>query len=305
MKKYTFLFTIAALMGSLLCLSCGEEFLTSSSAEKRAAGEAVTETAILSFLGSAYQPLLFDSYAANNYNAILFMSDLRSDDIYKGGGSADDQLYLYHLSLFTTSPTTSLIGLWTLYYSGLARCNNVLMNCDNAANIAPDKLEQYKAEAHFLRAYYTHLLWKFFGNIPYFTEHLQSPFLAPQYTANDIYGFIMDDLDYACVQGRMEMKTDGSNLGRASRAAALMLKARVVLYQKDQSRYAEITNDMATIISSGAYRLFDDFAAMWDDENEFCSESIFESNQLPEGKVWASGWQGYGTNFPAFISPDG
>jgi hypothetical protein len=302
MKKYTFLL-IALLAGSLLCSSCGDDFLTSSSSEKRAAGEAVTETAILSFLGSAYQPLLFDSYAANAYESVVFMSDLRSDDIYKGGGDAGDQLYLYSLSIFTTSPTTSLGGQWTLGYSGLARCNNVLMNCETAEGIAPGKLEQYKAEAHFLRAYYMHLLWKFFGNVPYFKEHLQSPYLAPQYAADQIYGFIMDDLDYACAEGRLEMKTAGADLGRASRAAALMLKARVVLYQKDQARYAEITGDMATIISSGAYSLFADFAAMWEDANEFCAESIFESNQLPEGKTWASGWQGYGTNLPAFISP--
>jgi hypothetical protein len=304
MKKYTFLFTIAALAGSLLCFSCGDDFLTSYPAEKRTAGEAATETAILSFLGSAYQPLLFDSYANNAYESIVLMSDLRSDDIYKGGSDAGDQLYLYNLSIFTTSPTTSLAGLWTIYYSGLARCNNVLANCETTVGIAPAKLEQYKAEACFLRAYYTHLLWKLFGNIPYFTEQLQSPYLAPQYTADEIYGFIMADLDYACAAGRMEMKTSGADVGRASRAAALMLKARVALYQKAQSRYGEITGDMATIIGSGQYTLFPNFAAMWDDENEFCSESIFESNQLPEGKTWASGWQGYGTNFPAFIAPN-
>jgi hypothetical protein len=303
MKKDIFLFTIAILMGSLLCFSCGEDFLTSSSTEKRASGEAATETTILSFLGSAYQPLLFDSYAANAYESTVLMSDLRSDDIYKGGGSADDQLYLYNLSIFNTTPTTSLGGLWQIYYSGLARSNNVLINCETAINIAPAKLEQYKAEAYFLRAYYTHLLWKFFGNIPYFTELLESPYLATQYSADEIYDFIMADLDYACAQGRMEMKTSGADLGRVSRAAALMLKARVVLYRKDQSRYAEITNDMATIISSRQYELFPGFDAMWNDENEFCVESIFESNQLPEGKTWSSGWQGYGTNFPAFISP--
>jgi hypothetical protein len=83
-----------------------------------------------------------------------------------------------------------------------------------------------------------------------------------------------------------------------------MLKARVVMYQKDESRYAEITKDMAEIINSTQYKLFDDFGAMWDDENEFCIESIFESNQIPEGKTWGTGWFGFGTNLPAFISPN-
>jgi len=45
---------------------------------------------------------------------------------------------------------------------------------------------------------------------------------------------------------------------------------------------------MATIIKSGEYELFEDFDAMWEDENEFCKESIFESNQLPEGKGWGN-----------------
>lgn len=94
-----------------------------------------------------------------------------------------------------------------------------------------------------------------------------------------------------------------ASTGRVNKAAALMLKARVVLYQKDTQRYAEVTRDMAEIINSNEYSLFPNFADMWLDQNEFSSESIFESNQLPEGKTWASGWQGYGTNLPAFISP--
>ncbi len=110
--------------------------------------------------------------------------------------------------------------------------------------------------------------------------------------ADSVYTYIMKDLDYACAEGRLAMKTTGSDLGHASRAAALMLRARVVLYQKDQSKYPQITDDMAAIITSGEYELFEDFDAMWRDENEFCKESIFESNQLPEG-VFKGGW-GFG-----------
>nr|MBP9032082.1 RagB/SusD family nutrient uptake outer membrane protein [Dysgonamonadaceae bacterium] len=149
-----------------------------------------------------------------------------------------------------------------------------------------------------------HLLWKFWGNIPYFEEPLSNPpYMAKQLPADSIYNKILKDVDFACVEGRLPMKATGSDLGRASRAAALMLRARVVLYQKDESRYPQITNDMATIINSGEYELFEDFDAMWRDENEFCKESIFESNQLPEGKTWGNSWSGYGTNLPAFISP--
>lgn len=306
MKKYKYLTIVAALVGTLITTSCGDDFLTASSTEKQEAGAPATEGAILSNLGSAYQILLFDSYANNNYNAVLLMSDLRSDDLYKGGGDAGDQGQLYKLSQFTSSAAESLDGLWSIYYTGLARCNNVLIACENAVDIKEDMLNQYKAEAHFLRAYYMHLLWKFWGNIPYFDKPLVTPpYMAKQLSADEIYAKIMEDLDFACADEKLPMSVTTANLGRVTQAAALMLKARVVLYQKDATRYAEVTNDMATIIKSGKYELMKSFDKMWEDENEFCKESIFESNQLPEGKTWASGWGGYGTNMPAFISPNG
>ena len=314
MKKYIYILVIALLAGFV---SCSDDFLTNSTTERQAAGAPATEGAILSNLAAAYQILLFDSYAANQYNSIPLMSDLRSDDIYKGGGDAGDQHQLYLLSLFTSTPQETLEGLWSIFYSGLSRSNNAITACENAVNVAPEKVEQYKAEAHFLRAYYMHWLWKFWGNVVYFEEPLSKPpYMTNQSKADDIYAVIMKDLDYATGKNakgedRLPMKlakdVNGNDIiastGRVNKAAALMLKARVVLYQKDTQRYAEVTRDMAEIINSNEYSLFPNFADMWLDQNEFSSESIFESNQLPEGKTWASGWQGYGTNLPAFISP--
>lgn len=305
MKKYI-IYAASLMVSSLITLtSCGDDFLTAGPTEKPEAGAEATEGAILSSLGSAYQILLFDSYANNNYNSILLMSDLRSDDIYKGGGDAGDQSTLYSLSQFKISPSESLGGLWSIYFTGLARCNNVIIACNNAVGVLDAKKTQYNAEAHFLRAYYLHLLWKFFGNIPYFEEPLKDPYMAKQLSADEIYTKILADLEIACQDGALAMNTnDGTSRGRVSRAAALMLKARVVMYQKDEAKYAEVANDMATIIKSGNFKLMKDFNAIWVDENEFCSESIFESNQMPEGKTWSSGWGGYGTNLPAFISPN-
>lgn len=102
MKKYKFILLLAAAMG---CVSCGDDFLTSHPTQSQEAGGAATEGAILSNLGSCYQILLFDSYANNNYNSIVLMSDLRSDDIYKGGGDAGDQGQLYRLSQLDATAT--------------------------------------------------------------------------------------------------------------------------------------------------------------------------------------------------------
>lgn len=312
MKKYINLFIIILLAG---LVSCSDDFLTNSTTERQAAGEPATEGAILSNLAAAYQILLFDSYAANNYNSIVLMSDLRSDDIFKGGGDAGDQHQLYLLSLFTTTPQENIGGLWSIYFAGIARTNNAIEACENAVGFetreAERRLNQYKAEAHFLRAYYTHWLWKFWGNIPYFESLLtEPPYMARQHTADEIYAEIIQDLDFALGtddegDDRLPMSVSQNDWGRVNKAAAIMLKARVVLYQKDQGRYSEVTAGLAEVINSNEYELFPDFTEIWVDANEFNQESIFEVNHLPEGKTWASGWQGYGTNLPAFISPNG
>lgn len=316
MKKYINLLIIILLVG---LVSCSDDFLTNSTTERQAAGEPATEGAILSNLASAYQVLLFDSYARQNYNSIVLMSDLRSDDIFKGGGDAGDQRQLYLLSLFTTTPQENIGGLWNIYYQGIARANNAIEACENAVGFDTKedarKLNQYKAEAHFLRAYYTHWLWKFWGNIPYFESLLvDPPYMARQYSADEIYAEIIEDLDFALGKDeegndRLPMRTSQSDMGRVNKATTIMLKARVVLYQKDQSRYGEITTGLGEIIRSGEYALFPDFTEIWTDENEVTNnsanrESIFEVNHLPEGKTWGDGNQGYGTNLPAFISPN-
>ena len=306
MKKYSFLITIITFAGYLSFSSCTDDFLSAESAGNLEAGAPATEEVIFSNLVSAYQILLFDSYADYNYNSLLLMSDLRSDDCFKGGGSAGDQQQLYNLATFTSTPSQIIGGLWKIYFVGIARCNNTILSAENALEGSnPDNVKRYKAEALFLRAYYTHLLWKFWGNIPYFTQPLEYPFLAPQYKADEIYAFIMDDIKAAEDLNILPMATKGNEIGRANKAALLMLKARVVLYQKDAAKYAEITADMAAIIASNEYQLFDDFDKLWESEGEFSSESIFETNQLPSGRRWGGAWEGYGTNLPAFISPEG
>lgn len=300
MRKY-FYIALAAMLGFS---SCGEDFLTISPTSSQEAGGDATEGAILSNLGSCYQVLLFDSYANSNYNSIVLMSDLRSDDIYKGGGDAGDQGQLYRLSQLDATPTELPAGLWNIYYTGISRCNNVLLACENAKGVSEAKLNQYKAEAHFLRAYYTHWLWKFWGNIPYFEEDLPAPYMAKQYTADEIYAQIIEDVNFAIEGDKLPMETAAADAGRVSKAAAMMLKARVVMYQKDASKYGEVLADMVAIIKSGKYELVGDYKSIWLNAGEFGNESIFETNQLPEGKTWGNAWQGYGTNLPAFISPN-
>ena len=301
----------AVLASGLTLTSCGEDFLESLPTDHLADGGTATESSINSGLAATYQILLFDSYANNNYEAIPVIADVQSDDCYKGGGDAGDQLQIYNISLFQADGLHTLPGSWNIYTSGFARANAVINACKGIENPSAT-VKQYNAEAHFLRAYYVYMLWKYFGNIVFFTEPLTpaTNYMTPQITADEAYAQIIADVEVAAEEGVLAMSTNGTaekgpDKGRVSRAAALMLKARAVMYQNDKSRYQEVANDLATIIKSGAFELEPDFDALWDNDHEFCNESIFESNQMGEGKTWSSGWGGYGTNLPAFISPNG
>ena len=112
-------------------------------------------------------------------------------------------------------------------------------------------------------------------------------------------GQLLAELDKSTLQEQVKQ-------ARANLAALYMLKARVVMYQNDQAKYNEVAADMAKIISSASYELVP-FDALWTgaDENDFSRESIFESNQISDGKRdWGSAWAGCGTNLPAYISPN-
>lgn len=56
----------------------------------------------------------------------------------------------------------------------------------------------------------------------------------------------------------MPESVDITMKGRVTKAVAQMLKAEVVMYQNDESRYAEVLSDMRSIISSQLYSLHDD-----------------------------------------------
>mgnify|MGYP002524041632 CR=1 FL=1 len=309
MKNLKLYIAVAVVSAGMALTSCGDSFLDPEPTTQGAAGAAGDPLNINSGLAASYQILGFDSYANGSYESSAFIGDIQSDDAWKGGGDANDGMNGMNLavSMFNTSGNLTLSGTWNIYTSGITRVNSVLGLIEAATTSNPAEvtlIKKYKAEALFLRAYYLYMLWRSFGAVPFQETLFEPPYLCRQLTPDEVYTQIIKDVDGSIENFTdAEMSTnDGTNDGRASLAAAYMLKARTVMYQKDQSKYQEVANDLATIINSGEFELYPDFNALWDNEREFCSESIFETNQMGEGKTWSSGWQGYGTNLPAFIS---
>ena len=70
-----------------------------------------------------------------------------------------------------------------------------------------------------LRAYYYNNLWKFWGNIPFFTDNLEAmPYTAPQLKADEVYENVITDLKDVLDKNLLPMKADESELGRVTQA---------------------------------------------------------------------------------------
>lgn len=234
-----------------------------------------TESDIFKALTGVYNVLQAGHDGSHYYFSLS--ADVMSDDLNAGGGDATDIVILQVLDNFTVSPITNPGGLWSQYYKGINRANTVIAKIPQASG-NPEVLSRYKAEAHLLRSVYYYWLWLYYGNLVILTENIENPseyYSQKQSSPDEVYNFLIKELDEHVI-GKLPMSVTGAENGRLTDAAAIALKAKIVLYQNDQSRYAAIVEDMNKVVNSGEYDLMSDFGQIWLQAGEHCKESIFE-----------------------------
>lgn len=138
------------------------------------------------------------------------------------------------------------------------------------------------AEARFLRGYFYFELVKNFGGVPLITgfllpEEIQGITRA---SAEDVYKFIEDDLKAAAGVLPQRSQYAATDMGRATRGAALGLLGKVYLYQ---SKWQEAHDVLKTVIDEGEYKLLDNFGDVWDVDHNNSEESLFEVQYMYDG----------------------
>lgn len=119
---------------------------------------------------------------------------------------------------------------WQQMYIRIRACNLALKNLETPKfNNANKIAERLKGEALFMRAYYYHQLVRYFGGVPLVDRPYalgEADYLAPRNTMEECINFIVKDCDQSATL------LNGITLanGRASKAAALALKSRILLY---------------------------------------------------------------------------
>lgn len=293
MKNIKIILATLLILFGLGLNSCGDSFLSTDPTVDIPEEEFFTSPERLqSSLMAAYQPLLWHDWGYGQYNPLMILGDIMGEDLNPGGANNKDNEHWHRMNTFTATDELVPTGLWDICFAGVYNSNIVIANKDNITGASESMINEAYGEALTLRAFYYDILWRYWGNLPYYTDNPSAPpYFVEQIDAGKVYERIMEDLDIVIGDDLLPMKTTSvEEYGKVNMATAKMLRAKVVLYQKDESRYATVLQDMKDIIASGVYELYDDFKEMWEVEGEWCSESIFEVNYTdrPSARSWGN-----------------
>lgn len=306
MKKFT-LYSFAALALMLGTASCGDDFLSvEPSSSLPIDGYYTTESRMMESAVAAYDPMQWYDYFGG-WAPLSLVWDSMADDMYVGGGNTSDQSQIHLISQYKSDPRNNIDGAWTTSYSGINRSIRLIDNAKDS-DLSDDKKALFIAEGRAMRAWYYLVLWKTWGNIPFYEENLTSlPYLADQLTADQVYEKVVVDLESVLDSEVLPMKQPDEWAGRMTQAAASMIYADYVMYQKDQSRYGKALGYMKAIINSHKYDLVKNYNDLYALDKEWNEEIIFDVNYIAKGgkRTWGNANFTGGTVYPEMIGIDG
>ena len=180
---------------------------------------------------------------------------------------------------------------WNTFYGNIANLNRFLSRIDDVpaegeSNIAWKN--SLKGQALFLRAYNYHMLYAIYGRVV-LVDHvfdLDAEFNEGLSSMDEVAAFIIKDLDEAISLLPLDIES-----GRASKGAAMALKARVLLYQASPlfgtpstAKWQAASDAAKAVIDLGRYSLksvsdWEEYAALFYDNDN--PEGIFVKHYDP------------------------
>lgn len=218
------------------------------------------------------------------------LCNITTDDCWMGNTTQDPGEY--RVACMFTGNTIELgnacQNFWQYRYKGITQCN-----------IAIDKIAQIKfndenyqkrliAEAKFLRGFYYLDLVKNFGGVPIMLS-LKMPSEVQgieRASKEDTYAQIEQDLKEAAADLPARSEQAASQVGHATRGAALGFLAKAYLYE---GKYEEAEKVLQELCCRGSYagqtpeyKLMDDFSKVWNIDYNNSDESLFEIQTLDD-----------------------
>ncbi|MEX2591935.1 MAG: RagB/SusD family nutrient uptake outer membrane protein [Anditalea sp.] len=255
----------------MLMLSCAEDYL------EKSPKAVLTQDSFFQTAEHAEQAVNAIYSHLRSFNVHVFsyigVTDIASDDAEKGSVPGD-AAFLEDINNFThDANNTASAGIWGGYYQGVFRANQVIENVPNI-DMDASLRDRLLGEARFLRAYFYFFLVRTYGDVPIIERPLNpEEYQQTRNPTEEVYNFIIADLEFAMDNLPSKSEYDAEDLGRATSGAAQGFLAKVNLFQDD---YQGAYDNAVAVINSNEYALYPDYLGIFRQEGEHSSESLFE-----------------------------
>ena len=200
--------------------------------------------------------------------------------------------YMMFLATYTDRDGT-IQAHWQTFYDGIHRVNTFIRSVKGMRGIITDEqINEYVAEAKFLRAMFYFSLTDLFGGVPYYDEstNVNEEFMnlkQPRSSLEEVRAHILEDLDEAIKY--LPVEHAASEYGRATKGAAYALRGKVHLYDKE---WQSAINDFEEIVynksNNYGYALDDDYARVF---------KLYNGAKSPETVFSIQNKSGVGTEY--------
>ena len=200
--------------------------------------------------------------------------------------------YMMFLATYTDRDGT-IQAHWQTFYDGIHRVNTFIRSVKGMRGIITDEqINEYVAEAKFLRAMFYFSLTDLFGGVPYYDEstNVNEEFMnlkQPRSSLEEVRAHILEDLDEAIKY--LPVEHAASEYGRATKGAAYALRGKVHLYDKE---WQSAINDFEEIVynksNNYGYALDEDYARVF---------KLYNGAKSPETVFSIQNKSGVGTEY--------
>ena len=179
------------------------------------------------------------------------------------------------------NPFNNPFDEWGSAYGQIRKTNLVLANY---ITLKGDQtaIDQLKGQAYFLRAYYYAELVNLYGGVPIIkkAQKMGDSISVTRNTYEECIDFIIADLDSA--SALLPLGWEGSDVGHATKGAAMALKSRELLFaasplhneSNSVAKWTSASNAAKAVIDSMEYELYPDYYELFHMDNN--QEVIFD-----------------------------
>jgi starch-binding outer membrane protein, SusD/RagB family len=272
--NYKFIYTLATV--ALLASGC-KKFLTKTPVNNLAVQNFYkTQDDALKGLNAAYHNL----QRPGCYNSRIWMLDIIAGNSIVGAGGGTDGLETQQAASFaTTSANPGVLDAWTAHWGAVLDANEVIQNVPGIDMDATLR-SRIVGEAKFVRALAYFNMVRLFGKLPIIDKPgtTGSSLYVPRSDVSKVYAFIIQDLSDAATS--LPLKYTGTDVGRATKGAAMGLLAKVYLTMAgtDHSspNLALAGSMLQSVINLGIYSLNANYGDNFNVATENGPESLFE-----------------------------